>query len=72
MQGTYRAVPNEDTMAIAALTIQARSDLDALVQAKQKLGVYTAFILWEGERKALAYTPLADLLRAKLKGDTQE
>ena len=67
MDRIYRAVPLDILYAphLEEHRFQAVSDLAAATEAKQHFGSEMPFVLWEGERKALTYRPLANLMRSR-------
>lgn len=57
MQKPFRAVLVLQDAPKREVTLLAKSDFDALTQAKQVFGTDSHFELWEGERRALTYRP---------------
>lgn len=59
MSRAFRAVPLSDRgPATGDVSVSALSDLDALEQAREALGLFVLFSLHEGDRLVLTYRPV--------------
>ena len=63
----YRALPIEmsSLFDVGVYRVLAETDLDAADRVKAHYGADMPFVLWDGERKALTYKPLAYVMRLK-------